>query len=70
MEEMQQSHEALKIQFIRTELEMAATFCEVARSTGKEDVARRNLGNAKKAYEAAAKALQKVLLDERESRGN
>ena len=47
---------------------MAATFCEVARSTGKEDVARRNLGNAKKAYEAAAKALQKVLLDERESR--
>ena len=68
MEEIKQNHEALRIEFIRTELDMAVTFCQVARSTDKETNARRNIENAKRAYATAEKSLQKASLTEAESR--
>ena len=67
IEEIKQNHEALKLQFVMTELEMAITFCQVARSTENESTARRNINNAKRAYEAAEKALQGIPLNEAES---
>lgn len=68
IEEIKQNHEILKIQFIKTELEMAVTFCGVAKSTDKETTARRNLDNAKRAYDSATKSLQNARLNETESR--
>jgi hypothetical protein len=56
-EQLRADYEALKLQFITTELELGLTFCEVAKTAGDEVRARRNLLHAREAYEIAKKLL-------------
>ena len=52
-EALREDHEALRLQFISTELDLAITFCRMAISTDNSLKAERNTGNAKRAFAAA-----------------
>jgi hypothetical protein len=56
-EALRRDQEALRHQFISTELDLALTFIGISRSTDDEERAERNLNHAKKAVEAAKKYL-------------
>src|ERR1700722_1387256 len=49
-----------------TELDTCATFCEVAKSSNEPVKTKRNVGNARKAYDTILKFQQGVLLDNRQ----
>jgi hypothetical protein len=54
---LRRDQEALRYQFISTELDLALTFIGISRSTDDEERSERNLNHAKKAAEAAKKYL-------------
>jgi hypothetical protein len=56
-EELRREQEALRYQFISTELDLALTFIGISRSTEDEGRSVRNLNHAKKAIEATKKYL-------------
>jgi hypothetical protein len=56
-EALRRDQEALRFQFISTELDLALTFIGISRSTDDEERAERNLNRAKHAIEAARKYL-------------
>jgi hypothetical protein len=49
--------------FIETELDLALTFCKIAETTSDPETAKRNIENARRAYDSAKKALQKMRSD-------
>jgi hypothetical protein len=56
-EELRRDQEALRYQFISTELDLALTFAGISRSTDDKERYERNLDHARKAIEAAKKYL-------------
>ncbi len=56
-EALRRDQEALRYQFISTELDLALTFMGVSQSTDDEERSERNLNHAKKAIAAAKKYL-------------
>lgn len=56
-EALRRHQEALRYQFISTELDLALTFIGISRSTDDEERSERNLNHANKAIEAARKYL-------------
>lgn len=56
-EALRRDQEALRYQFISTELDLALTFIGISRSTDDEERSERNLCHAKKAVETARKFL-------------
>ncbi len=52
-----EQQESLRLQFIRSELDLAITFCELAGNTENRETADRNTENAKRAYEVVTHAL-------------
>jgi|SRR5215471_17699859 len=57
-ESLREDHEALRLQFISAELDLAITFCEMAISTDSTDKAQRNATNARRAFQAASRTLE------------
>jgi hypothetical protein len=55
---LRRDQEALRYQFISTELDLALTFIGISRSTDDEERSERNLNHAKKAAESAKKYLR------------
>jgi hypothetical protein len=53
---------AAHIDFVLSELDLGATFCEVALSTQDEETKERNIRNARKAYNSALHFLQRLSL--------
>jgi hypothetical protein len=53
---------ALRLDFVLSELDIGATFCEVALSTQDEETKERNIRNARKAYSSALHFLQRLSL--------
>lgn len=62
LDEASQNYQALKLQFILTELDLTSTFCDVAISTMDKERASRNLKHARQAYESAARFLSSAKL--------
>src|SRR5215469_5737380 len=62
-EKLEQDHEVAKFQFISTELDMAITFCEMAITSDNQDKTERNVGHARRAYEAAQRFLPDAHLE-------
>jgi hypothetical protein len=56
-EALRRDQEALRFQFISTELDLALTFIGISRSTDDEERSERNLNHANKAVEAVRKYL-------------
>ena len=61
-EPLKETHEAAKIGFILTELDLALTFCRVAESADDEGKAKRNKAHARKAYDSAIHFLASATL--------
>jgi hypothetical protein len=61
-EQVSADYEALQLQFITIELDLALTFCEVAVTTSDEGRTQRNLQHAREAYGVAKKFLAKATL--------
>jgi hypothetical protein len=57
LEELRRDQEALRHQFISTELDLALTFVDISKSADDEERAARNLEHARKAVEVARKYL-------------
>jgi len=57
-DELRQSHEVLRFDFVRVELDLAITFCEIALSAETETKARRNTTHARRAYSSAMRFLE------------
>jgi len=57
-EALREDHEALCLQFINAELDLAITFCQMALSAEDYRKAERNAGNAKRAFAAASHRLE------------
>jgi hypothetical protein len=55
---LRKDHEALRLQFISTELDLAITFCQMAITAENADKAERNAANARRAYQAASYRLE------------
>jgi hypothetical protein len=55
---LREDHEALRFQFISTELDLAITFCQMALTTNDRGKAERNAANAHRAYQAASHRLE------------
>ena len=49
--QLRKQFEDNRIQFLLTELDTGATFCEVARSSNDPEKTKRNVGNGRKAYD-------------------
>jgi hypothetical protein len=62
--QLKQNLDLTKYQFVVTELDLAITFCEIALSSNGPEKFERNTGNAKKAYQAATKFLDRSYLTE------
>lgn len=58
-----QQHKAVRFNFITAELGLAMTFCQLAVSTHSDESARRNVGNARRAYATAKRAFKGAHLD-------
>jgi hypothetical protein len=58
----QKAHTAAHIDFVLSELDLGATFCEVALSTRDKETKERNIRNARKAYTSALHFLQRLSL--------
>jgi hypothetical protein len=56
-------HDAAGLDFVLVELDLGATFCEVALSTRDHENKERNARNARKAYDSALYFLQKLSPD-------
>lgn len=56
------AHAAVHVDFVLSELDLGATFCEVALTTQDEETKERNIRNARKAYETALHLLQRLSL--------
>jgi hypothetical protein len=56
------AHTAVHVDFVLSELDLGATFCEVALTTQDEETKERNIRNARKAYETALHLLQRLSL--------
>jgi hypothetical protein len=54
--------------FISADIELAFTFCEVARTTREKEVAWRNIENAEKAFATASKVISSGDIPERQVR--
>jgi len=67
-EPLRETHEAAKIGFILTELDLALTFCKIADSADDEGRASRNRAHARKAYDSAIHFLGSATLTESQSR--
>jgi len=61
-EELKRNHDALRCQFISTELDLAITFVGISRSTDDPVRAERNLEHARDAVQAAKKFLKEASL--------
>jgi len=61
-EELKRNHDALRCQFISTELDLAITFVGISRSTDDPARAERNLEHARKAVQAAKRYLKEASL--------
>lgn len=59
-DDLLQTHEQLKLQFINTELDLAVTFCEMALGSQDSEKVERNSTNARRAYQAAMKRLGEI----------
>ena len=57
---------AVTIDFVRTEVDLAETFCAIAANTGSPQKAERSREHALRALGRAARALSQVSMDERE----
>jgi hypothetical protein len=55
---LRDDHEALRLQFISIELDLAITFCQMASTAETTDKAERNAQNAWRAYQAASQRLE------------
>jgi len=62
-----QRSEAISAEFVRIELELAITFCEMALATEDPDKRRRNLQNAHRAYEVACRFANRIQMNQGES---
>lgn len=51
-------------EFLRTDLDTALTFLDLAKSTDKVATRQRNYANARRAYDAVVRLMQKVSLDD------
>jgi len=56
------AHTAVHVDFVLSELDLGATFCEVALSTQDKKTKERNIRNARKAYNTALHLLQRLRL--------
>ena len=65
-EALRRDQEALRYQFISTELDLALTFIGISRSANDQERSERNLNHANKAIEAARKYLGGTNLSTRE----
>lgn len=54
-DELRREFESNQVQFVFTELDTAATFCEVAKSSSDPEKIKRNVANARTAYDTALK---------------
>ena len=57
-----------RFDFLSTEIRLAFTFCEVARTTGRKDVAQRNIENANKAFAVVFREIASGDMPAREAR--
>jgi hypothetical protein len=64
-QELREDLEESRIQFVLTELDMAATFCDVAKSSTDSEKTGRNIENARKGYDTALKFSRDARFDER-----
>ena len=62
--ELEASFNATRCEFIRVELDLGITFCEVAASSTDQEKVRRNKKHAQEAHEAAIRFLSKSRLSE------
>ena len=61
--ELRQQFERNRLQFLLTDLDTGATFCEVAQSSNDPEKRKRNQGNARKAYDTVLKFQDGVVFD-------
>jgi hypothetical protein len=59
---LRKRHTAAHIEFVLSELDLGATFCELALSTRNERTKERNIRNARKAYNTALRFLWPLTL--------
>lgn len=57
-EALRDDYDALRLQFIDTELDLAITFCQIALSADSREKAERNLAHARRASQAASERLK------------
>ena len=62
--ELRKQFEGNQIQFVLTELDTAATFCDVAASAFDAEKTKRNIANARTAYDTALKFARNANFDE------
>lgn len=63
-EAIEERNNALKFEFVTSELDLALTFCHIAASTNNSPRSRRNLARAQEAYSAASHFLVSSRLSE------
>jgi hypothetical protein len=61
--ELRQDFERSRLQFLLTDLDTGAIFCEVAQSSNDPEKRKRNQGNARKAYDMVLKFQDGVIFD-------
>src|SRR5262245_47982361 len=67
-EELRYQAQRLRLEFLLTELELAATFLEVANTTTSPETRERNVQNARKAHEEVTKLLTEKPFQSEEDR--
>src|SRR5579862_1425946 len=60
---MSEKHEALRLQFIHTELDLAETFCQLAATSTSDPRSRRNISNAEQAYQVVVRFFDEAALE-------
>jgi hypothetical protein len=50
--------------FLLTDIDVALTFMDIAESTDKEDISKRNFANARKAYDTVRRLMQSHVIDD------
>jgi hypothetical protein len=61
--ELREQFEKNRVQFLLTELDTGATFCNVAQTSNDPEKTQRNIGNARTAYDTILKFQEGVRLD-------
>ena len=71
MQKVNTLHDSLakqRFDFLSAEIQLGFTFCKVARTTGRKEIAQRNIENAKKAFATVFNAIASGKVSDREAR--